>query len=67
MCIYVCVLCSYESAVGKFEGAVRLRTRHFTDFPRVADELMERLQLRGKTVRGTLTLTPNPLTPNPNP
>ena len=38
----------YESAVGHFDGAVRIPTRHFTDFPTVADELIDSLQLRQK-------------------
>jgi predicted sulfurtransferase len=38
----------YESEVGHFDGAGRIPTRHFTDFPKVADELIESLQLREK-------------------
>jgi len=40
----------YESEVGQFDGAVRLPTRHFTDFPKVIDTLIETMQLREKKV-----------------
>lgn len=40
----------YESEVGQFDGAVRLPTRHFTDFPKVIDTLIETMQLRDKKV-----------------
>jgi predicted sulfurtransferase len=38
----------YESAVGQFDGAIRIPTRHFIDFPEVADRLIERYDLRKK-------------------
>ena len=40
----------YESEVGHFDNAVCLPTRHFTDFPAVADQLIEQLNLRDKKV-----------------
>lgn len=40
----------YESEIGRFDGAVRCPTRHFTEFPAVADKMVEEMQLRDKTV-----------------
>ena len=40
----------YESEIGHFAGAVRCPTRHFTEFPAAADQMIEDLQLRDKTV-----------------
>ena len=40
----------YESEIGRFEGAVRCPTRHFTEFPAVADQMVDDMQLRDKTV-----------------
>ena len=38
----------YESNVGHFDGAVRLATRHFTDFPKIADDLIIKHALHTK-------------------
>ena len=38
----------YESAVGRFEQAIRMPTRTFSEFPKVADQLIEDLDLRNK-------------------
>jgi predicted sulfurtransferase len=38
----------YESAVGQFDGAIRVPTRHFTDFPKVADEMIKQYDLKSK-------------------
>ena len=38
----------YESAIGRIDGAIRVPTRHFSEFPSVADELIETYQLRKK-------------------
>ena len=40
----------YESEIGRFDGAIRCPTRHFTEFPAVADRMVEDMQLRDKTV-----------------
>lgn len=40
----------YESEIGRFDGAVRCPTRHFTEFPAVADRMVDDMQLRDKTV-----------------
>eukprot|EP01046_Picozoa_sp_COSAG06_P021730 COSAG06_NODE_1646_length_8811_cov_6.796258_1_plen_283_part_10 len=40
----------YESEIGRFDGAVRCPTRHFTEFPAAADKMVDELQLRDKTV-----------------
>jgi hypothetical protein len=40
----------YESAVGRFDGAIRCPTRHFSEFPRVAARLVAEHGLRHKTV-----------------
>jgi predicted sulfurtransferase len=40
----------YESEIGRFDGAIRCPTRHFTEFPAVADRMVDDMQLRDKTV-----------------
>lgn len=40
----------YESEIGRFDGAVRCPTRHFTEFPAVADRMVDDMHLRDKTV-----------------
>lgn len=39
----------YESAIGRFKNAVRIQTRTFSEFPEVADQLIEDLDLKNKT------------------
>ena len=38
----------YESAIGRFDGAVPLPTRRFTEFPMAADDLVDSLNLQSK-------------------
>ncbi len=40
----------YESAVGRFDGAVRVPTRHFSEFPQVCDALVAKEDLANKEV-----------------
>eukprot|EP00944_MAST-04C_sp_MAST-4C-sp1_P002216 g2216.t1 len=40
----------YESAIGTMDGALRLPTRHFSEFPKVADEIIKEQNLRNKSV-----------------
>ena len=40
----------YESEIGRFDGATRCPTRHFAEFPTVADKMIEDHNLREKTV-----------------
>ena len=40
----------YESAIGTMDGALRLPTRHFSEFPKVADHLIKEENLRNKSV-----------------
>ena len=40
----------YESEIWRFDGATRCPTRHFTEFPTVADKMIEDHNLREKTV-----------------
>ena len=39
----------YESAVGRFNHAVRVPTRNFSEFPEVADKLIKDLDLKNKS------------------
>lgn len=41
----------YESAIGKFDGAVRCKTRHFSEFPDAADEMIRDLALDEKDTK----------------
>ena len=40
----------YESAIGTMKGAIRLPTRHFSEFPKIADKLIEQENLKNKNV-----------------
>eukprot|EP00939_MAST-03C_sp_MAST-3C-sp1_P001180 g1180.t1 len=54
----------YESAVGRFDGALRCPTRHFTEFPEFADRAIETMKLRDKKV--LMYCTGGIRTDNPN-
>ena len=40
----------YESAIGTMKGAIRLPTRHFSEFPKIADQLIKEHSLKNKNV-----------------